>query len=404
MTKKKNFAVLILAVLMMLVVGLFTACNNTPEPPEGGSWITNSSNKIWTKTLTLKFEDEETFRVYSGSDVWITGNYKFEKNPGTSTLTLWNADVAIPNTEKNGEKTYEPNEEGVYYIEFDHGAGGTSKFNFQPPQDGTKPGTGAENPPTECTEHVDTNPADGKCDVCGEDMPNETPSEQVQLTMTATATSGYVTAYGKVECMTNNTWKLSIDYTGEGNYTETASGTWAMEGYTAIKLTVTADAANVLANDDYTVSIDATDQQNIKYASTIVCNIPQVGELTFNLSNVPPVSVQLEMTATATSGYVTAYGKIECMTDNTWKLSIDYTGEGNYTETASGTWAMNGYTGMTLTVVTDTADVIAEDTVAVAFDMTTTPGSIVYTAPVTCTIPQVGSLAFNFTATLAIPA
>lgn len=404
MTKKKNFAVLILAVLMMLVVGLFTACNNTPEPPEGGSWITNSSNKIWTKTLTLKFEDEETFRVYSGSDVWITGNYKFEKDPGTSTLTLWNADVAIPDIEKNGEKTYEPNAEGVYYIEFDHGAGGKSKFNFQPPQDGTKPGTETENPPTECTEHVDTNPADGKCDVCGEDMPAVTPTEQVQLTMTATATSGYVTAYGKVECMTNNTWKLSIDYTGEGNYTETASGTWAMEGYTAIKLTVTLDTANVLTNDDYTVSIDATDQQNIKYASTIVCNIPQVGELTFNLSNVPPVSVQLEMTATATSGYVTAYGKIECMTDNTWKLSIDYTGQGNYTETVSGTWAMNGYTGMTLTVVTDAADVIAEDTVAVAFDTTITPGSIVYTAPVTCSIPQVGSLAFNFTATLAIPA
>ncbi len=69
MTKKKNFAVLILAVLMMLVVGLFTDCNYTPEAPEGGSWITNSSNKIWTKTLNLKFEDEETFRVYSGSDV-----------------------------------------------------------------------------------------------------------------------------------------------------------------------------------------------------------------------------------------------------------------------------------------------------------------------------------------------
>lgn len=39
MTKKKNFAILVLAALMMLVVGLFTACNNTSEPPEGGSWI-----------------------------------------------------------------------------------------------------------------------------------------------------------------------------------------------------------------------------------------------------------------------------------------------------------------------------------------------------------------------------
>ena len=66
--------------------------------------------------------------------------------------------------------------------------------------------------------------------------------------------------------------------------------------------------------------------------------------------------------------------------------------------------AGDGYSGMTLTVVTDQANVLSEDAYAVSFGAVSSPGDIVYTCVMTVNVPQVGEMNFNFTATMAIPA
>lgn len=283
--KKKLLGLFMLVMCVVLSLGVLAACNNTPEKPEGGSWTCYSENKIWTKILTLKFEDSETFKVYSGSDQWIKGKYKFAKDPGTSTLTLWNADVAIPGVEKDGEKTYEP-VDGVYTIEFDHGSGGKSKFLFQPPQDGTKPGEETNQPKPPCDTHVDAN-KDGKCDECGADMPKE--EAKVQVAMTAKASVEIpnvmtVNAEAKIEIYDDNTWVMYIKTDADPtnlDYQKAASGTYTN---TQTEMTLTRTELTVQGSEmaeAINVSVDPTGYPTIAYSATVTYTNVMAFEFSF---------------------------------------------------------------------------------------------------------------------------
>lgn len=84
--------------------------------------------------------------------------------------------------------------------------------------------------------------------------------------------------------MSDNTWVLAISYYTGGVYTPTASGTYALDAAYNMVLTVTGDAADVLAEDSYTLTVD---YETRLYSDTIVCTIPGMGELSFAFTQQP---------------------------------------------------------------------------------------------------------------------
>ena len=170
-----------------------------------------------------------------------------------------------------------------------------------------------------------------------------------------------------------------------------------MDGTTYnITLTVTGDAANVLAEDTYTLNVDYSTQ---KYSGTIDCALPVVGNVSFDFTQTdltpPAAEVQSTLNATSAGGQK---AKIELLKDNTWNLSIKYWDGGDYTPTASGTWAMptTDY-NITLTVIKDDADVLAEDSYLLTVDYTTHA----YSGTIICTVPQLGEISFAFSSATA---
>lgn len=103
----------------------------------------------------------------------------------------------------------------------------------------------------------------------------------VASTLTATTTAGQS---AKIELMSDNTWVLAISYYTGGAYTPTASGTYALDAAYNMVLTVTEDVANALAEDSYTLTVDYA---TYMYSGTIVCTIPDVGELSFAFTQQP---------------------------------------------------------------------------------------------------------------------
>lgn len=409
--KKKLLGLFMLVMCVVLSLGVLAACNNTPEKPEGGSWTCYSENKIWTKILTLKFEDSETFKVYSGSDQWIEGKYKFAKDPGTSTLTLWNADVAIPGVEKNGEKTYEP-VDGVYTIEFDHGSGGKSKFLFQPPQDGTKPGEETNQPKPPCDTHIDAN-KDGKCDECGADMPKE--EAKVQVAMTAKASVEIpnvmtVNADAKLDLYDDNTWIMSIKTDADPSVTDfivAAKGTFTTDTTTyASTLTVCEQTNANSLPATITVNCDASDYPKLAYNAN-VAYISNGLTLNFSFSNSEPVKEPMvtltgKASASPYEGYtVNAEAKLDLYENNTWVLFIKTDAnpaQTDYQEAASGTWALDSATYVTTLIVTEQLvenSLPATFTIAADYSAMPTIGysaSITYTNMIAFTFALTGSM------------
>lgn len=408
--KKKVLGLLTLAMCFMLSFCMLTACNDTPEKSEGGSWTTYSENKIYAKNLKLTFEDETTFKVYYGSDQWIVGKYKFAKDPGTSMLTLWDADVAIPGVEKNGEKSYEP-VDGVYTIEFDHGAGGISKFLFQPPQDGTKPGEEKNQTEPPCDTHVDAD-RDGKCDACGADMPKEEAKIQVAMTAKATVeipTVMTINAEAKLDLYNDNTWVMSIKTDADPSVSDfivAAKGTFTTDTTTYASTLTVAEQTNAKSLPaTITVNCDASGYPKLAYNAN-VAYISNGLTFNFSFSDSEPVKEPM-VTLTATKSIepypnytVNAEAKIEIYNDNTWVMYIKTDADPtnlDYQKAASGTYT-NTQTEMTLTrtELTVQGSEMAE-TINVAVNPSGYP-AIAYSATVTYT--NVMAFEFSFTGTM----
>ena len=406
LTKKTKILIIVLSVVAALgiVIGIICAVLfKEPAKPkaEGCIYQTGSIDNGMAGYSYISFdyvtqpEQKEEGKLYGnvftlwcsyagsgGYQNWLEGNWELVENKdgtfGNLTLTGEWADGAttyLDGAESGAAKVYEPND-GKYTIPVQIGGQGVKNIMLDPVAD--KKG--------ETTE-----------------KPNDSGDEEeanLQLTLKATAAQGQISALGKIECYDNNTWKLSISYTDETAYIETASGTWAMEGYTAIVLTVSKDEANVLADETYNIVVTAADQTHIRYNFAMACTVPQVGALNFEFS-----SSNLQLTMEAPANAATQSAKIDIYTDGTWTLSLSYYQGGAYTPSVHGTWEMQGYTGMILTVTVDTADIVDQDTYTVAFDTTTTPGSIIYSTSIKCVV-SAASLndTFNFAAILPIAA
>lgn len=103
----------------------------------------------------------------------------------------------------------------------------------------------------------------------------------------------------------------------------------------------------------------------------------------------PAATVALTLTASTAAGQS---AKIELLSDNTWKLSICYYTGGEYVETAGGTYALDAAYYMVLTVTSDPADVLAEDTYTLECDY----GSMTYFGTIVCNVPGAGEMTFEF--------
>ena len=139
----------------------------------------------------------------------------------------------------------------------------------------------------------------------------------------------------KIELMSDNTWVLSISYYEGGDYTATASGTYALNEMYNMVLTVTEDVADALAEDSYTLTVN---YETHLYSGTIVCNIAAAGgEMTFNFAQEPAEPTGSEL-----------YGMV---------FKVLTLNEGEWQAWLTGTWEMNAdKTELTLTATWDESD------------------------------------------------
>ena len=154
----------------------------------------------------------------------------------------------------SGEPKVYTASDGKFSIGVSYPGGSTGQVTFTLDPVADKVGEG-ETPKPPCTEHIDAN-SDGKCDNCGEDMPNEPEQGQVELTMKSEANvAGQI---ARLLMYKDKTWEFSICFYGD-TYNHMAAGTWAIRAdYSAMDLTVTEDTANVLGGENIVVVLDAS--------------------------------------------------------------------------------------------------------------------------------------------------
>ncbi len=272
--RKKLFGI-ILAICLVISTCSLVACGGN-KPPEGGLGYAKASISGGTATLIFDSKTEWKLEVTGGAwfkdewNPWQKGTCKFDGKVGESTLhmtaTKESENTFIKDKAVGEEATFEPID-GVYTIVFSINNSDTT-FQFKPNEQGD------EQEP--CTEHVDTNPADGKCDKCGEDMPSK-------KTVSASLKAAAEGKDARIDLFTDNTWEVLISYYAGGEYMHVGGGTWAHVDPAAynynIVLTVTDDAADALSKDSYELACTIEDMTTFEtsYKGVVDITILQAG-------------------------------------------------------------------------------------------------------------------------------
>lgn len=416
----------ILSVCLALIMGcVLGGCKapKAPETKEGEIYRTKvvKVNAMVNAYLSFKEISEanewgESGKVYEitvssyggGYSMWSDGYWDLTGD--TLTLTVVNADdkTGLVDAEKEVAKTYTA-VDGVFSIPAKVG-GGDCTFTFNPSTD-----TVGESTNEPCVTHTDEN-GDNKCDVCGEDMPEEPSKGEVQVTLTAAASAEIqnvmtVNADAKLELYTDESWVMSVKTDAnpaQTDFIEAASGTYTVDMTTyAMTLTVTKETVADSLPDTFTVNCDASGYPDLTYSA----NIAYISSgLTFNFAftnqavnepvKTPMVTLEGKASASPFEGYtVNADAKLELYADTTWSLFIKTDADPtqtDYQEAASGTYT-NTQTAMTLTVTEQTAENSLSGEISVTVDATGYP-TIGYSASVTYT--NVLSFSFTLTGTL----
>lgn len=420
--KNKLFGFALLGVASASFV--LASCSTEPPAAKEGVIYQTSVESFWVGVghayMTFEYVEEAeegelsgyVFKVNvdagDGYSAWLSGNYVLEEENGTfGDLTLtasWDASSESPTTldgtTPGVAKTYSL-EDGVYTIGVGIPSAGAIDFELDPVNDKV-----GEDQKPEVSDSKTDEVSDSDTDTDTDFDPEKTVQVSLSGSSSASMAGMEIKAEGKLDVYTDNTWDFYVK-TSPGvseDYLLAASGSWAVDMTTYVTtLTVVEETAEDSMPDTLTLNVDYTDPANLVYT----CEFAFVSSgmtFEFTLSNVeaePEKTPQVSLSAQTAGGQS---GKLDLYTDNTWALGISYYTGMDYVESASGTWAMEGYTGMTLTVTSDAANVLAEDTYTVAFDAVSNPGNIVYTCTMVANVPQVGELTFNFTATVAIPA
>lgn len=416
MKKKTKVLIIVLAIVAVIAIAVGIASGillKKPEKPKDGSIYQTSSKSFWSGTgsayLSFDYLEEPenksaddtklygyVFYVmvsYPGSDgyeSWLTGTWELAETNGTYgdltlTATWEEGKTSLVDAVSGEPKTYS-NVDGKYTITVHIDSADDFDFTLDPVNDkvGSTP-----TPSTPCTEHIDEN-GDGKCDICGEDMP-----EQDEVTVMATLSAEVSTIKSKIELKSNNTWTLSMCYYGDA-YTIFADGRWSMNMQTyGITLVVENDAADMLAQDSYDLDINyETQKYSATIAITMPSEVPNIGgqALDFAFAQETEQTPEKEVQKTLNADNGAQKAKIELYTDNSWEVSICFYGDA-YSPMASGAWTLDTSTyNIILTVTVDEADVLAEETYTLSVDYST----FEYSVSMTLTVPQVGALSFDF--------
>lgn len=421
MTKKKKTLIIVLSIVTAIAIAvgvtlavLLTRKPETP-PSAGDSTIYQTkSESFWSgfgsAYMTFDYiaepEQKEEGKLYGyvfnvkvkneGEwQSWLSGKWEMNSDETELTLTAsWdNEDTSLRGATSGQPKTYTLSN-GVFKISVNLPSASDTVFTLNPKTDKV----GENSTPTPpCTEHVDTNPKDGKCDKCGADMPG-----QGEATVQATLTAEAETLKAKIELKNDNTWTLSMCYYGD-SYTPSADGRWSMNTQTyGITLVVENDTANMLAEDSYDLAINyETQTYSATIALTMPDSVPAIGGTALDFAfeqevEAPPQKV-VSKTLNANNGSQKA--KIELYEDKTWSVSICYFGDA-YTPTASGTWEMNTTTyNIVLTVTGDEANVLAED----AYTLNVNYETFEYSASILFNLPSpVGDTTFAFDSAVVV--
>lgn len=371
--KKKFFLAGLTSLCLACSVAGFAACApDAPEAQEGTIYQTGVET-FWVGVgkayMTFEYAEEpetpEEGAIYGyvfnvnvdagdGYSSWLTGSWELSEDESTLTLTAtWQEgdnSTYLADATSGQAKTYTA-ADGEFTIGVNLPSAGTVNFTLNPETDKVGEEQTPEEPEEpECTEHVDAN-NDGKCDNCGEDMPNEPEQGQVELTMKSEANvAGQI---ARLLMYKDKTWEFSICFYGD-TYNHMAAGTWAIRAdYSAMDLTVTEDTANVLGGENIVVVLDASNSSDIKYSATINCNVPQVGALTFTLEKVeneqpsepdpepdpepePGEALYTSNVASIFSGTGSAYMALE--ENGIFNVYVTY--GGSTSSWANGTWTM----------------------------------------------------------------
>ena len=404
MNNKKKTLIIVLSVVGVIVLAaviaiavIFTREPAAPPAAKEGVIYQTRSESLWANTssayMTFEYIEEPdepvegevygyVFRAWvknndSGTwEDWLTGTW--EMNDAKTSLTLtatWSGDnaTALADATSGTPKTYTA-KDGKFTIGVNYPGGATGKvvFTLDPAADlvgETPDGGGPEQ---------------------GDQGETDPPAATVSMTLTATAAGGQE---GKLELMSDSTWTLSVSYYDGMEPTPTASGTWALGADYNITLTVTEDAANVLAEDSYTLACDYDTQT---YSGRMDCTVPVAGALSFDFvqETAAPVVV-----LTATDAQTTMTAEIELFTDGTFNFCLDMMGGRVF----GGTWASTDPANF-LAPVTLTPDETGAAVIGNAVTVTLTPDAsysvITYGCHVDYVVPGAISMSFDFTGTL----
>lgn len=411
MDSKKKKLIIILSVVGVIVLAaviaiavIFTREQEKPAT-EGSIYITESVDNGMAGDSYISFdyvpepaepvEGERYGYVfhlwcsYIGSDGyqdWLTGYWELDGD--TLTLTAFWEDGAttyLDGAESGVAKVYNA-EDGKFYIAVEIGGQGVKTITLDPAADKVGEVT------------------DDEGDEGNEDETPVAPDKVTSLTATDAAT----TMQAAIDLYDDQTFAFMLS--GEKAF----GGTWAFidtENMMAgIILTVDETGAPVIGDTvtvtiapktpgDYTVF---TYSCHVDYVVTqVTMSFDFTGEYAVSAPEPEPeptpAEPMLTMTATGSSGYVTANAKLELFAESqmngTWKLSIDF-GTG-YVEQASGTYALNMTTyDLDLTVTTGAQYINNVQTFSIA-----TNGGTNYTCTVVST--AAGEITLNFTGALA---
>lgn len=310
---RKATGILMACIALTFGAGTMAACKpEEPQVTEGAIYVTEAKS-FWAGVgsgyLSFEYREEPAepvegerygyvFHVMvdsgDGYSSYMSGNWELEGEEGSyGTLSLtgyWDESIENPTmldgAESGVAKEYEP-ADGKYTIGVSIPSAGVLDFTLDPVAnkvgEGETPGPDEpddpDQPDTPCTEHVDED-GDGKCDVCGEDMPEEEkPGEgEIQIALWASASgSPYagmnIKADAMLELYTDNTWimLLKTDMPDpNADYTEAASGTWALDTTTyATTLTVTNQTVADSLPETLTVTCDASAYPELKYSADV---------------------------------------------------------------------------------------------------------------------------------------
>ncbi len=313
MTKKKKILIIVLSIVAVLAIGIGITVGVLLRPkkapaPGAGVIYQTKEVKIWSgySGAYMDFEyieepadgEKEEGKRYGyvfnvkfyneGSwQAWLSGSW--EMNESKTELTLlsdWGSgenDTKLADATSGKPKTYTA-ESGKFTIGVIVPSDGKVNFTLDTVADKVGEG-GIPTPP--CTEHVDTNPADGKCDKCGEDMPAVDTRE---LMVTLDAHDDATTADVHIKMYSDKSFDFILDLMSMG---KVLGGTWASTDSTGqnpmadIRLTV--DPASLPAGmespigDTVDVKITALNEQYtaFKYTCAVVYNVPN--QITMNL-------------------------------------------------------------------------------------------------------------------------